>query len=62
MHLADGSKVPVDHPEAIAYRGGRMAVVFTTDENFEIVDLLLVAKLTTTNGAGATPDEPTARC
>ncbi|MEA3210588.1 MAG: hypothetical protein QOE70_3645 [Chthoniobacter sp.] len=61
LHLADGSQVPVDHPEAIAYRGGRIAVVFTTEENFEVIDLLLVAKLTTRNGAGVSPDEPTPR-
>lgn len=61
LQLADGSVVPVDHPEAIAYRGGRTAVVFTTEEDFKILDLLLVTQITTKNGAGITPDEPTPR-
>lgn len=61
LHLADGSQVPVTHPEAIAYGGGRTAIVFTGEENFEFIDLLLVAKATGQGGDALTPDAPTAR-
>ena len=61
FHLADGSQVLVDHPEAIASRGGRMAIVFTAAENFEFIDLLLVTKVSTKNGSDIVPDEPTSR-
>ena len=53
--------MPVDYPEAIAYRGGRVAVIFTTEESFWIVDLLLVENITMKNGFGVTPDGPTPR-
>jgi hypothetical protein len=40
-----GREIQVTHPEAIAYRGGRTAVVVLPDDRFEIIDLLLVESL-----------------
>ena len=46
LHLADGRKVSVDHPEVIAYRqGGRTAVAMLANDAFEFIDLLLVVSL-----------------
>jgi hypothetical protein len=45
IHMADGRQVSVSHPEAIAYSGGRTAVVVLPDDRFEIIDLLSVASL-----------------
>ena len=42
IRTADGREVLVSHPEAIAYRGGRIAVVLGPDDRVEIIDLLLV--------------------
>ena len=42
IRTADGRQVEVSHPEAIAYTGGRIAVVLGPDEAVEIIDLLLV--------------------
>lgn len=45
IHMADSRDVAVSHPEAIAYGGGRIAVVVRPDDSFEIIDLLLVPSL-----------------
>lgn len=45
IRTADGREIKVMHPEAIAYRGGRIAVVLNSDESVEIIDLLLVPTL-----------------
>ena len=42
IRTADGRSIDVTHPEAIAYLGGRIAVVFKTTDAVEIIDLLLV--------------------
>ncbi len=42
IRTADGRQIQVTHPEAIAYRGGRIAVVFKNTDAVEIIDLLLV--------------------
>lgn len=42
IRTADGREIEVSHPEAIAYKGGRIAVVLGPDESVEIIDLLLV--------------------
>jgi hypothetical protein len=42
IRTADGREIEVTHPEAIAYTGGRIAVVPGPDESVEIIDLLLV--------------------
>ena len=45
MHLADGGEVTVKHPDFLAYSGGRTAFVGYEDGDFDIVDLLLVSRL-----------------
>ena len=59
MHMADGRNVEVNHPEMIAYGGGRIALVMKADDRFEIVDLLLVpsieGKSTSSNKRGSRP-------
>ncbi len=46
IHLADGDRLPVRHPEHIAMSpGGRTVIVFGEGEDFSIVDLLLVTRL-----------------
>ena len=50
IHLADGRHLDVEHPEFIAYRGGRTAVVYTGAERNEVIDLLLVTSLETLAG------------
>jgi hypothetical protein len=52
IHLADGRHLDVKHPDFIARSpGGRTAVVYTSDDTAETVDLLLVTSLETLNGA-----------
>jgi hypothetical protein len=50
IHLADGRQFDVEHPEFLAYRGGRIATVFSTPEYAEFVDLLLVTSVELTGG------------
>ena len=45
IRTADGREVEVSHPEAIAYTGGRIAVVLGPDESVDVIDLLLVPTL-----------------
>jgi hypothetical protein len=46
IHLADGDRLPVRHPEHIAMSpGGRTVFVFGEGEACSIVDLLLVTRL-----------------
>ena len=46
IHLADGDRLPVRHPENIAMSTtGRTVLVFGEGEAFSIVDLLLVTRL-----------------
>jgi len=46
IHLADGRKVPVTHPESIAINpSGRTTVVVRPDDGWNVVDLLLVTDL-----------------
>ena len=42
IHMADGRNVEINHPETIAYAGGRIAVVVKPDDRFEVEDLLLL--------------------
>jgi hypothetical protein len=51
--MADNRDVDVTHPEAIAYGGGRIAVVVKPDDSFEIIDLLLVPSLEVNPGGTA---------
>jgi hypothetical protein len=49
--LADGREFVVHHPDFVARsQGGRTAVVFGDDEDFAIIDLLLVTSLEHVNG------------
>lgn len=51
LYLADGSSVPVRHPEMLwRPEAGRTIYVNTAGENVEIIDLLLVTKITLGNG------------
>ena len=46
LRLGDGQKLPVKHPEMLAYAPkSRLATVYLKDGSFEIVDLLLVTGL-----------------
>ena len=49
-HMSDGGPVEIQHPEFVAYGGGRTFVVYTSDDHFEIIDLLLVSSLEVMNG------------
>jgi hypothetical protein len=53
LRLGDGQKLPVKHPEMLAYAPkSRLATVYLNNGSFEIVDLLLVTGLEvgSTNG------------
>lgn len=52
IHMADGRKVRVEHPEFMATApAARTVVVYQADGSFDIVDLLLVTALKVqTNG------------
>lgn len=51
LKLADGTKVRVRSPEFLAITpGGRTVLVVTGDDDFEVVDLLLVTALEYSNG------------
>jgi hypothetical protein len=52
IHIADGTAHHVNHPE-LMWRtpGGRTVFVSSGGENFAIIDLLLVTKITVGNGA-----------
>jgi hypothetical protein len=44
--MADGRRLPVPHPDFIAFAGrGRTAVVTDLNDGFDVVDLLLVSSL-----------------
>jgi hypothetical protein len=46
IHLADGRKVPVDHPELAAiYPSGRTVFVVQRDETSSWIDVLLITEL-----------------
>ncbi len=53
MHLADGGEVVVKHPDFLAYAGGRTAFVGDEDGDFDIVDLLLVSRLSVSETSDA---------
>lgn len=51
IHIADGRKVRVDHPDFMALSPtGRATVVFDKSGGFEIIDLLLITSLKVGNG------------
>jgi hypothetical protein len=51
IHLGDGRSFSVRHPEVLAILGsGRTILVATGDEDWEIIDLLLVTSIGSANG------------
>jgi hypothetical protein len=52
IHLADGRSLDVFHPDVLAHGGGRTFVVYTSEEEAETVDLLLVTRLATIKADG----------
>ena len=53
IHLATGRQLDVRHPDFLSRSpGGRTAVVWKSEESFEVIDLLLVASLEMVNGKG----------
>jgi len=54
IHLADGRKFDVPHPEFLAYsRSGRTLLFVTPEEDLERIDLLLVTSMTELHGSSA---------
>ena len=46
LKLADGTEVPVRHSENLSYsESGRTVLVVTGDDDYEVVDLLLVTAI-----------------
>jgi len=46
IHLADGRVLPVPHREFLTHSpSGRTVIVFDAEDNFSIIDLLLVTRL-----------------
>ncbi len=45
IQTPDGREARVDHPEFIAYRGGRIAVVMTDDERSIHIDVFMISRL-----------------
>jgi hypothetical protein len=51
LHLADSREIPVPHRDFILISPSGRTVVVTHDDNtFEVIDLLLVTSVATTNG------------
>jgi hypothetical protein len=51
VRLADGRTIRVDHPDfAMMSRSGRTVAVYTQDDHFKVIDLLLVVSLDTADG------------
>jgi len=51
IHIADGRKVRVDHPDFMALSpAGRSTVVYDKSGGFEIIDVLLISSLKVVNG------------
>lgn len=58
VHLADGRKLPVRHPELLAIApSGRTCVVITSDDSTHILDVLTITGLevSKTNSANGHP-------
>lgn len=45
IQTPDGREARVDHPEFIAYRGGRIAVVMTEDDRSIHIDTFMISRL-----------------
>lgn len=54
IHIADGAAYEVQHPENLLQSpGGRTLAVSTHGDAVAIIDLLLVTRITMSNGSGA---------
>ncbi len=59
LKLADGSKVRVPHQESMwIHPSGRTIYVALTGDDFQIIDLLLVAAIEVSNGRRHPPRPP----
>lgn len=52
VELASGSRLIVEHPEALAYRG-RVAVYINAEGEFTLLDNTMVTQVTETTGNGS---------
>jgi hypothetical protein len=51
IHMADGRAFDVPHPDFVALsRTGQSVIVFQNDENYSVLDLLLMSEIQVTNG------------
>lgn len=51
IHLSDGRSFRVDHPEFLALsRTGRTVALFSEDDAFEIIDVMLMTSIEVVNG------------
>lgn len=53
LHLADGRSILVDHPELLAYSGGRTVLVAQPDDSFHVLDILMITGIEISNGKGS---------
>ena len=54
VHLADERALQVLHPEFLAFfPSGRTAIVFTTNDGYEVIDLLLVSSIEVLPGSAS---------
>ncbi len=52
LNLADGRSIRVDHPELLAYTGGRTVFVGMPDDSFHVLDILMITGIEVSNGKG----------
>lgn len=43
--LADGARFTIEHPEWIAFRGGRTAIVLDQDDRAHFIDVMLALRI-----------------
>jgi len=53
LHLADGRSLPVDHPEFLAFTGGRTVLLGTSDDSFHVLDILMITGVEVVNDKDA---------
>jgi hypothetical protein len=53
IHMDDGRQLKVNHPDfAVQSPSGRTVIVFGSDENYSVLDLLLMSELEVHSGNG----------
>lgn len=51
IHLAEGRRLAVRHPEFMTISPtGRTAILYEQGDHFEVIDILMITSLKTTNG------------